>query len=212
MKALILETIAILREGKHRWIPSSISFYFIISIIPLFFIFLILAANTDIESDWLFNLLSKNEEFNTFLNDLTSYININYSNTSMITLILLLSYSIYLSSNAITGLIHSINSFFNFEKRNFIITKIYSIIINLLIIILLTTVIFIINILPLFLKLFDIELGFYFSYLIALPVLYIVIYAIYLLSSNFRLRFNEINKGAIFTSISIYGLILGSTV
>lgn len=211
MKELIIRTIKLVKEGTYRWIPSSLAFYFMISFIPLLFSVLIVTVRYVVNDDTIIETMIGIDSLQPFVKQFLGYIRNEFSNISIFAVVVLLLYSTFLSSNGIRGVIYAINSFFGFEKISYIKASVLSYIIGLVILVSIFIMVIFISVVPTILEWLDIGIKFTKSYIYLPFIVYAIMHFIYAMVSNFELKAHQIYKGALFTSISIYILIVLSS-
>lgn len=213
MVSLVKETVKLFIKGEYRWIPSSLAFHFFLSFIPIIFLTIILSVKQIITDDFILKMLHENENMSVLLDDFLVYVEQDFANVSLTTLVLLIGYSLYLSSNGIVGVMHAVSSFYGFKRVNFLIVKVVAFFTNLLLLFAFIALSVISSFLPRVLLIFRIDLGIniFLAYISVLPVIYIVVHFIYILVSLGKLRSKDIYKGAVFTTIAIYVVLIFTT-
>lgn len=204
MKALFKETISILREKEYNWIPSSLAFYMLFSIIPLILAISLITINyMSKDTIDLAQYFSDTKVFENFV-DFTVYIEKNFSNITFVALIFLLLYAIYLSSNGVYGLSKAIDKLYGFKTGIFFKERALAYITTIIIIISILGMLLFASVLPFILNMLHIESSFVQSYIILPIILYVALHLIYMFVSGFKLRSKQIYKGALFTTLAIY--------
>lgn len=211
MKKIIFRTIELIKIGKYRWIPSSLAFYFLISFIPLLFSIVIVLIRYVTNEEEIVRSIIKVEELQPYISKFIEYIRDDFSDISVVALILLLLYSTFLSSNGIKGVIYAVNSFFGFEKISYLKTSILSYLVALIILVSILVMVLFISIVPSIVELLNINVTFTRSYIYIPVIVYIIMHLIYAIVSDFRLKASQIYKGALFTTIVISFLLVLSS-
>ncbi|MEG0283789.1 MAG: YhjD/YihY/BrkB family envelope integrity protein [Erysipelotrichales bacterium] len=211
MKELCIRTVKLIKKGDYRWIPSSLSFYFIVSIIPMIFSILLILVRYAVDKESILRIFDGTDTISIFFRDFLIYINEGFSNVNIIVLIGLLLYSTFLSSNGIRGVMYAINSFFGLKKLSYVKATALSYIVSLLFIMLLFAGVIFISLLPPFIDLIKVDLNITKTYIFVLPIIYLVIHFTYRTVSGFDLKSKDIYKGALFSSIFIYIIVVFSS-
>jgi uncharacterized BrkB/YihY/UPF0761 family membrane protein len=210
LKKLAKRSFELITNGKFSWIPSSLAFQFFISFIPLLFVVIIFITQHIINDKYIISTLSKIETIGPMINDFIHYVKHDFSNINLITIIVLVGYSIYLSSGAISGIMYAVELFYGFQQRNFILTKVIAVLINILLIFLILLTVLVINVLPNILLLLNINIGYNYLLVMLLPILFIIILSVFYMVGVFQVKLRNLYKGALFSTIAIYIIILGA--
>lgn len=209
MKQLLLRTVKVLKSGEYQWIPSSLAFYLLIAMIPLIFsIALIIIRYLAMDYTIITSQIDL-KEFTPYLKSFFAYINSNFGDVSIVVVFIVLIYSMYLASSGISGIMYAVNKSYGFEKIGFIKSYLLAFVTTIIIIVAILFIMLFISVIPMLFAFFNFNISFAQSYLYLLPLVYIVVHIIYLFVSNFKLRFKQIYRGAFFTTISIYLVVLG---
>lgn len=212
MKKLLFRTINLIKKGEYSWIPSSLAFYLLLSIIPLLLVIVIVATkylSVNIENILSF---SQDTQLHKMIIEFIQDTNGSFSNFSLIATSIVLLYTIWLSSRGLYGLSNAAESLFGFKKINYVFKRLYAYITTIILVIVILAMILFAGIVPLVLKSLHIEISFIYSYFIILVILYFVIHLIYLLVSQFRLKNKEVFKGSLFATLTIYFLLIFSNI
>ncbi|MDR3215745.1 MAG: YihY/virulence factor BrkB family protein [Bacilli bacterium] len=205
---IIKESLKIIIKGEYRWIPASLAFYFIISFLPLLFglcLFVIKYFINDL------TLLDKIMALNNSDIDLRGFvfeIKNNFIDTSILISMGLFLISLFFSCNGFRGIMYAIESLYDLKKLSFFKSYLYAIILNVSILLIIIIMLILTNLLPIIFTYLNINLKLNYYFIILLLIIFIIIYLSYGLVSDFKLRLNNIYPGLIFTSISIFLIIL----
>lgn len=210
LKKLAVRSFELITKGKFSWIPSSLAFQFFISFIPLLFVLIIFVTQHIVNDKYILASLSKIGPIGPIMNNFINYVQNDFGNVNIITLLILIGYSIYLSSGAISGIMYAVESFYGFKQRHFVITKLIAVLINILLIILILLTILVVNILPSVLDFLNINIGYNYLLIMLLPILFIIILAVFYMVCVFRVKLSDLYKGALFSTIAIYIIIIGA--
>ncbi|MDF9866591.1 membrane protein [Bacilli bacterium PM5-3] len=212
MKKLVLKTIALHTQGEYKWIPSSLAFYLFISFIPLLFSILLIAIKyTNIDINALAHVVDINA-FESLITNLITHIKGNFGNMSLVALIAILLYTLFIASNGITGIIYASNAFFGFEKISIVRNKLLSFLVIIIILSIVILMLFFVSFIPSLFKIFRIQSSYLTTLFAIVPILYLIIHILYFIISDFRLRTKDIYKGALFTTFSITLLLVFSSI
>lgn len=211
IKNLVNKMIEQQKERNYTWIPSSLAFYFFISFIPFLFAIIFLSIRfINIDINLIINFIDI-KEITPVLEQFIEYVK-EISEPSIILVIIFLIYSIYVSSKGISAVIYSINAFFGFTIPNIIKTNIIAFFTIIVIIIAIFAMLILASVIPTIIRLFPIDFDFTFVFLAAIPFLYFIIHIIYMIVTDFRLKFRHIYKGALLTTLAIVILIFFSNI
>lgn len=212
MKKLLLRTIKLFRKGDYFWIPSSLAFYLLLSIIPLALVIIIIATRyLSLNIENLIAFSKDNQLYDMVISFIQSTKG-SFSNLSIIASIVVLLYTIWLSSRGLYGLSVAVESLHGFKKRMYVFKRFYAYITTILLVVAILGMVVFAGILPLIFKLLNIEVSFLYSYLIILVILYFIIHLVYLLVSQFRLKNKDVYKGSLFATLTIYILLILSNI
>lgn len=210
MKKIIVNTIKLIKKGEFSWIPSSLAFYLLLSIVPLLLSIIIIVMNYfSIQIDEMLELI-KDYQIYDILHDYFTSSSTLFSNIPLVTALVILVYTLFLSSRGLYGLSNAVEKIYNFKKMNIIYKRIYAYITTVIIVIAILGMILFAGVLPFLFSLLNIKVTFIYTYIITFIILYFVIHLIYLLVTQFRLNNKEVFLGALFSTITIYLLLVFS--
>lgn len=210
LKKLAVRSFELITKGKFSWIPSSLAFQFFISFIPLLFVLIIFVTQHIVNDQYILASLSKIGPIGPIMNNFINYVRNDFGNVNIITLLILIGYSIYLSSGAISGIMYAVESLYGFKQHHFVLTKLIAVLINILLIVLILLTILVVNILPSVLDFLNINIGYNYLLIMLLPILFIIILAVFYMVCVFRVKLRDLYKGALFSTIAIYIIIIGA--
>ena len=209
IKRFVKKVVRLFQEPFMKFLPGQIAFFFIMSVIPLIALVGAIASNLSLSVATLIELMETSipEAVSDFI------ISIISGGGADVSLIALLIFGIYLASNGPSSIIRASNLIYNFKQKDFIRTKIKSIIMAIVI---LSLFVFLL-VVPIFggyiidflgkieglsFILANIEIIYLiFKWPLSLTVIFLVIKIIYTMAPSEKIRSKTVNIGAIFTSV-----------
>ncbi len=209
VKEYIKNVYNLMRKREMLTLPSSLSYYFVLSIVPIISLILLIATNFNISTNYITNFFQKNfsSELVSFLTPLMTKQNITVG-FLVHTLV-----AFYIVSNGADAIIVASNMVFNTENKNFFKRRIKAFLLTIALVTLLTFML----VVPVFGKQLInimIKLGTKGNFIkvlgtiypiVRLPLSLIVIYIgvkfIYCLAPDMKIKSNYAIKGSIFTTV-----------
>ncbi|WP_423363120.1 YhjD/YihY/BrkB family envelope integrity protein [Mycoplasma sp. P36-A1] len=211
MKRVFLELVKIIRNNENGWIPASLAYSFIVSFIPIVFAFAIIAIKYFVNAQGVVKILNNTNSSIPYVNEIIENVQNNFSTTSIFLTFFLVGYSIYMASGSIRSIITATNNFFEFNKKSGIYNLIASILVVLFLLISMLIAMIVIGFLPEVLRFLRLDILISYSYIAIIPIMFIVLYIIFKLTSGLRLPHQAIWPGALLSSLSIFILVTFSS-
>lgn len=203
IKKILNKMVQLQKDKNYTWIPSSLAFYFFISFIPFLFLIIFLSIRfIDIDINWIAGVINI-ECVRPLLEDFIYYIENEIGEPSLILVFIFLLYSLYISGKGMSAIVYAVNSFFGFSIPSIIKTIIISIIIIIGITIATFAMMILASILPAISRFMPFSFNFGLIYLLSVPFLYTIIHVVYMVVTDFRLKFRHIYKGALLTTFLV---------
>lgn len=210
-KKIFFELIKIIKNGEESWIPASLAYSFIVSFVPIVFAFVMLAIKYFVDANEVKTMIANSGVDIPFLTEIIDNVQNNFSSTGIFLTILLVAYSIYMASGGIKSIIQANNHFFEFESKGGIYTWVASILVVIILLVSMLGAILIIGFIPELFKLLRLDVLIPYSYVIVLPVMFVVMYVIFKLVSGLRLKHNALWRGALVSSVGIFVIVTFSS-
>jgi uncharacterized BrkB/YihY/UPF0761 family membrane protein len=210
-KRIFIEIIKIIKNQEANWISNSLAYSFIVAFVPIVFAAVIIALRYFVNIQDIDHLLKNNQISIPYINNIVQHVQEDFSNTSILLTIFLVIYSIYMGSTAIRSMIQANNLFFDFKPRSFIYNWSVSFLVIIILLIAVYSMIAIIGFLPSLFHVLHLDFAIGFIHFLILPILVLIMYVIFKLTTGFRLKGSTIIIGSIVTSIGITILITFSS-
>lgn len=207
----------IMRRPEMLTLPSTLAYYFVLSVVPIITILLLIAGSFNLSISFITDFFEKN-----FSPDLLKLITPMFSEqTFSLSFIIYILVAFFLASNGSDSIIVASNTIFNIENRHYVKRRLKAFVITLLIFLLFTFIL----VVPVFGEqiLFVAEtIGFnnkiveaikvMYPYLvvpITLLVTFYFIKLIYIIAPDEKIKGRYVTKGTVFTTVCWFLVTLG---
>lgn len=207
----------IMRRPEMLTLPSTLAYYFVLSVVPIITILLLIAGSFNLSITFITDFFEKN-----FSPELLKLITPMFSEqTFSLSFIIYILVAFFLASNGSDSIIVASNTIFNIENKHFIRRRIKAFVITLLIFLLFTFIL----VVPVFgeqILIVAKAIGFnnkiveliqiMYPYLvvpITLLVTYYFIKLIYIIAPDEKIKGKYVTKGTIFTTVCWFVITLG---